>query len=343
MKFPLRPLSISCSIVFGAILLALLLAIGLDLGGFTRTGRIPSARQQAESASPDFVSRMLSGLRLIPNWHRRELAAVMVENHETARPYQEGIREALLVVEFPVEGLIGRFALVFDRDDVPERVGPVRSLRPYFIDALQPMADVVIHAGGSPEAFDRVDRGEIHAINLLRYYEDAERDPDVPEPHNLFVRSENIAKLLPSDLPLAAWPPYAIGTAPTGSSALLVKLNNYNYYHNVTYTFHRLTDSYVRSSGDVADQGSPRNVLILEAPITGVGEHGRLTIPLAGKGTAVLFRSGYLQEGTWSKKGLYDPFVFETEDGKPFLFAPGQTWMTAIPSFDRLSWSDEAE
>ncbi|MDD5751758.1 MAG: DUF3048 domain-containing protein [Candidatus Peribacteraceae bacterium] len=341
MKFPVRPLSIAISIIAGAVLLAALLVIGLDVGGFTKTGPVRTAsraRRQAEQDLPDIGSRMLSGLKLVPNWHRKELVAVMVENHETARPFQEGVDQALLVAEFPVEGLISRFALVFDRDDLPKRIGPVRSLRPYFIDALQPMAGAVIHAGGSPEAFARVEKGDIHAANLLFYYDDAERDDAVPEPHNLFVQSDKIEKLIPEDLPRVAWPPYAIGTPSTGSAALLVELNFYNYYHNVTYTYHRLSDSYIRSSGDVAEQGSPRNVLILETPITDIGEHGRLTIPLEGEGPVALFHSGKVQIGTWSKQGLYEPFVFQTDDGRPFLFDPGQTWMTAVPDMGRLKW-----
>ncbi|MDD5739770.1 MAG: DUF3048 C-terminal domain-containing protein, partial [Candidatus Peribacteraceae bacterium] len=78
--------------------------------------------------------------------------------------------------------------------------------------------------------------------------------------------------------------------------------------------------------------------LVLEMPVTGVGEVGRLTIPVTGKGRALLFSGGKVQEGLWRKKGLMSSFVFETEDGSPLLFAPGQTWVTSLPGFDRVKW-----
>lgn len=335
MKISLRPLTIASSLVIGALLVSFLIVFSL-LPDAKKPGRVTRSPSQEEE--PGVGSWLLSKLKMVPLLPRNELVAIMVENHEYARPYQEGVRDALMVLEFPVEGFISRFALVFEKDDLPERIGPVRSLRPYFIDALQPWVSTVIHAGGSPEAFAKVDKGDIVAKNLLFYYAEAERDATVPEPHNLFIRAEKAEELLTHSFPSTKWPPYRIGAPASGSSALVVSLNYYNPAHNVTYAYQRLPDAYVRSSGDVSDQGSPRNVLILETPVTGIGEHGRLTIPLTGHGRAALFHGGIMQSGVWKKKSLFEPFVFETEDGTPFLFAPGQTWITGVPSFDRLSW-----
>jgi hypothetical protein len=281
---------------------------------------------------------MLATLRAPGLSQQKHLVGVIVENHEDARPYQEGVNRALLVEEFPVEGFITRFALIFDADSFPARVGPVRSLRPYFIDALQPWASTVIHAGGSPEALERAKQGDITANNLLYFYSDADRDESIPAPHNLFLRRERAEELLNSPLPGTRWPPYAIGDPWTGSAATVIQLNFLNPAHDVTYSFSRLSDAYVRSSGTVKRQGSPRNVLLLEVSVTEIGEEGRLTIPVMGRGRALLFHSGKVQEGWWKKTGLNDPFSFTGRDGKPLLFSPGQTWMTVLPDFDRVKW-----
>lgn len=275
------------------------------------------------------------------NWiHRqRSLVAVMVENHERARPFQEGIGDALMIWEFPVEGMITRFAVVFDASALPERIGPVRSLRPYFVDALRPWVPAVIFAGGSPEAFAKVGSGQIVGKNLLYYYGDAERDPSIAEPHNLFVRAEKVTKLLQdASLPATSWPPYFVGASSSGSGASQISINWFNPAHNVRYTYSTLRGAYVRESGDVADQGHPHNILFLEMPVTGIGEAGRLTIPVTGHGRALLFRSGTIQEGRWKKGGLLQDFSFEDRDGGALVFAPGQTWVTVVPELSRVKW-----
>lgn len=284
-------------------------------------------------------STILSKLRIPGDTAQKRLLAVMVENHESARPHQEGIADALMIWEFPVEGFISRFAVVFDADNLPARIGPVRSLRPYFIDALEPWVTAVIHAGASPEAYESAEHGNITALNLLAHYGNAERDTAIPEPHNLFIRREKILQLPGQSLPGTPWPPYAIGDSVSAPEATQITLNFHNPVHDVAYAYSRIRDAYVRSSGSVEDQGHPRNVLVLEMPVTGIGEMGRLTIPVSGHGRALLFSKGKVQAGVWSKKNLLDPFVFESTDGTPLLFAPGQTWVTVLPGFDRVKWS----
>ena len=336
-KGQVRSLGIAVGIVlavfFGSEFLVHLIVPGSSA---SLSGWEPARRRQSGSAFSD--STILSQLRIPSDVPRRRLLAVMIENHEGARPHQEGLRDALLIWEFPVEGFISRFAVVFDADNLPSRIGPVRSLRPYFIDALQPFVSTVIHAGGSPEAFAKVGRGDIAAINLLAHYGSAERDTSIPEPHNLFIRRSNIADLPGAPIIETPWPPFTIGESVSAPAALMVKLNFHNPDHDVVYRYSRIRDAYVRSSGSVSDQGHPRNVLVLEMPVTEVGEMGRLTIPVTGKGRALLFSGEKVQEGLWRKKSLLDAFVFETEDGVPLLFAPGQTWVTSLPGLDRVKW-----
>lgn len=327
---------IVAAVFFGSVFLTRLLLPG---SAATTAGWEPSRIRQEGSAYSD--AALLSGLRIPSDLPRKRLVAVMVENHEGARPFQMGLRDALMIWEFPVEGFISRFAAVFDADDLPKRIGPVRSLRPYYIDALQPFVATVIHAGGSPEAFEKANRGDIDAINLLANGK-GERDETIPAPHNLFIRGSVIRHL--SGLPVvwSPWPAFPVGGTVSGApAARTVTLNFNNPAHDVTYHYDFLRASFIRSSGTVEDQGHPQNVLILEMPVTGVGEYGRLTIPVESKGRALLFRSGTVQEGTWAKNGLLKPFIFAAADGSPFIFAPGQIWATALPSFDRVTWLEE--
>jgi len=339
-KTQVRSLGIAIGIVFAVFFTSAFLVRLIVPGSSAPTaGWAPVRHRQEGSAFSD--STILSQMRIPSDVPRKRLLAVMIENQEAARPHQEGLKDALMIWEFPVEGFISRFAVVFDADALPERVGPVRSLRPYFIDALEPLVSTVIHAGASPEAYAKARSGDITALDLLSHYGNAERDTSIPEPHNLFIRSSKIAELPGASIAETPWPPFVIGNSVTAPAALTVTLNFHNPVHDVVYHYSRIRDAYIRSSGTVEDQGHPRNVLVLEMPVTEVGEMGRLTIPVAGSGRALLFSGGKVQEGGWSKKGLMSSFVFETKDGSPLLFAPGQTWVTSLPGFDRVKWTEE--
>src|SRR3989338_144301 len=285
----------------------------------------------------------LSRLSLLPMGKRkRELVSVMIENHEEARLHHEGLEDALLIWEFPVEGFITRFNVLFDSNDLPEQIGPVRSLRPYFLDALLPWAPPQIHAGGSPEVFERIaEIGTVFTINGLGFPDECLRDEDVPAPHNLFVAGDAVEKLIKEATPkILRWPPYDTGAAQSGSGALKIKIDLLNPTNNITYAYDFFTQSYERTNGATVSRARPKNVLVLEIPVADIGEFGRLNIPLLGKGDALLFRNGTVERVTWRKNSENQWFTFETENGEPLVFAQGLTWVTVQPMLSRVTWKN---
>lgn len=290
------------------------------------------------------ISDVLSRLRLLPFGPReRDLFSIIIENHEDARPYQQGLSKALLIQEYPVEGFITRFLATFAVDDVPALLGPVRSLRPYFVETVLPWKTPLLFAGGSPEAFEHAGSIEgLTTINGLRFPEEFMRDEGVPAPHNLFIDDDAVLSLVENGARVR-WPPYALGPAPGGSGALSILIDYGNPVHNTVYTYDHFSLGYIRDNGGIMSGTRPRNVLILEIPVAFIGEYGRLTIPLTGQGRAVLFREGKATEGVWKRKNLDGWFTLEQESGSPLLFARGQTWMTVVPSMDRVTWSEKRE
>lgn len=300
-------------------------------------------------APPEFLLR----LSLFPDPQRkRRLVGVIVENQEIARLYQQGLEHALFIQEFHVEGMISRFLAIFDMKDLPPVIGPVRSLRPYFVDASQPWVPVIMHAGGSPDAFERVAAfSDLGAVNIL-HFDDEEhplRRADVPAPHNLFLTTDAIYVLLDENLrvagegtmkefPLTLWPPYPTGALqPGGSGATIIRIDYFSVSHNVEYRL--LQDgSYLRINGGTKSTLQPRNALILAMPITEIGALGRLTIPVEGEGALLLFRSGNVYRGRWRKERATAPWEFFTESGEELRFASGATWMTVVPDLGRVEW-----
>lgn len=325
-----------------------------------------------------------------------ELLAFVIENHEDARPYQEGLGEALTVFEFLVEGFISRFAAIFDASSLPPRIGPIRSLRPYFVDALAPWVSAFLYAGGSPEAIERIQEiPNLYYWNGLGFAKHFLRKAGVPAPHDLFIEYAAILDLTKdTELPQKPWPPYKLGQAVSDSGATTITLNFLNPDHNVRYTYHSIIQTYTRVNGGIESEAHPKNILILEAPITEVREYGRLEIPLLGRGRALLFRSGTVTPGVWERgkaeveeqrqtlgadtpastdvafspsdlanappvmpsaagaipryiprvsRDTRDdippkPLRFLGIDGNPLAFAKGQTWITVLPTLERVKW-----
>lgn len=287
---------------------------------------------------------IISKLSMIPGLKKTvPVLAVVIENHEAARPHQQGLDEALLIQEHIVEGLISRFVVFFDSRKLPKVFGPVRSLRRYFIDAFLPYTNVVIHAGGSPDALERAQAGDITAINGLYY--DNSNDTDafiridgIAAPHDLFTGRAHIKGLLPETIDPVKWPPYETGKAQSETDATAIRINFFNPTHNVHYRYLPDVRRYERTNGDTVSEAQPRNVLVLEVPILGEREFGRLDINMQGAGKLALFQSGRVIEGRWSKQTPESNYEFTTLDGDTLKFASGQTWMTVVPSISRVSW-----
>lgn len=75
--------------------------------------------------------------------------AIVVENLEPARP-QWGIETPDIIVEGEVEGGISRMLWIYaDMKTVPDKIGPIRSARPPFIQFSELFDAIYIHWGGS--------------------------------------------------------------------------------------------------------------------------------------------------------------------------------------------------
>ncbi|MDD3186874.1 MAG: DUF3048 domain-containing protein [Bacilli bacterium] len=92
--------------------------------------------------------------------------AVMINNHNEARPYQSGIMDAYLVYEMQVEAGITRLMAVF-KDKDTTRIGSVRSARHTYLDYVMENDAIYVHYGWSYVAEAQVPQLGINNINGL--------------------------------------------------------------------------------------------------------------------------------------------------------------------------------
>ncbi|MBR1718554.1 MAG: DUF3048 domain-containing protein [Bacilli bacterium] len=95
--------------------------------------------------------------------------AVMINNHNQARPYHSGLDKAQIVYEFIVEGGITRMLAIFKDQDV-SRIGPVRSSRHYYLDYALENDAIYVHWGWSPQAESDIRSLGVNNLNGLYDY-----------------------------------------------------------------------------------------------------------------------------------------------------------------------------
>ncbi len=116
---------------------------------------------------------------------------VSTDNVGDAIP-QYGISQADIVYEVPVEGAQSRLEAIY-YGDIPDVVGPCRSVRPYIVDLAREYHAILTHDGWSPDAHAYLDQGvvaDIPAQKYSFYYRTSAKEA----PHNSLVHTEDVLK-----------------------------------------------------------------------------------------------------------------------------------------------------
>lgn len=266
--------------------------------------------------------------------------AIMIENSPDARP-QSGLKQAGVVFEAVAEGGITRFLNIYQQEK-PQLIGPVRSLRMYYVDWLAPFNASVAHVGGSAAALAEIRNGAYRDIDQFFNPATYWRASDRYAPHNVYTSFERLDALnqakgytestftgfsrvdgKPSEAPDAT----SIAVAISGPT------------YNSGYTWDAATNTYIRSQAGAAHldredgQITPSVVVVLKVAMTRVMEDGyRESIATTGTGEAVIFQNGTAQTVTWSKADRASQIKFTDGSGKDVPLVRGQTWISAVPN-----------
>lgn len=275
---------------------------------------------------------------------------VMVENSPGARP-QSGLDLADWVYEIEAEGGITRFmAGYYSR--AAAQIGPIRSVRFYFLHLLKAYGGPIAHAGGNADALDMLARD--------RSYQDMDeiynagswfwRSRDRKAPHNLYTSTELLLKGAKArKYTFRPLPEQTAGEAPGGGDpAVRVGIDFPLNYVKVEW---RWADGrYVRwMNGKVhaMQDGAlvyADNVLVVaathyrtEKSAVAQYEEYQRNIGILGEGEAWFFSGGRMWSGRWRKAAAGNHMEFLL-DGEPFPLAPGITWVAVVPDKKNLTY-----
>ena len=123
---------------------------------------------------------------------------VVVENHSQARP-QWGLTSSDIVFEMVAEGGITRMILMYaDASRLPDKIGPVRSTRHYFLDLAEGYDAIFTHFGQSTYAKQQLQNHDIDNINgyFDGSYFSRDKSRNVDSEHTAYTTKEWVIKAI---------------------------------------------------------------------------------------------------------------------------------------------------
>ncbi|MEP6637946.1 MAG: DUF3048 domain-containing protein [Chloroflexota bacterium] len=271
----------------------------------------------------------------------------MIDDHPDARP-QAGLASASVVWQAPAEGGIPRYMAIF-QEVLPDKLGPVRSSRYYYIAWAAEWRAIYAHSGGSPGALATLrakGTGQwVYNADEYRYSGTFFRVSNRLAPHNLFSSGANLRSLgkrlgARDKAYQAVWkfaPDAPLDARPYGGTISV------RYPYNlITYQYDRTTNTYLRTVGGEKKETdaaagtriAPKNVVVMRmrfGPLND-GHPGapRLEASVTGSGPAWISTNGRTIQGTWKKPSILKPTRFYDSIGNEVTLTVGQTFVQVV-------------
>lgn len=297
-----------------------------------------------------------------------KLVAIMVENHSEARP-QSGLSQASVVYEAPVEANYTRFLLIFPANVSVSEVGPVRSVRPYYLDWLNEYGGAqYMHVGGSPAALEKIIQENVNDLNEFYrgwYYWRSDRRS---APHNVYTSSELWNKALVAyednykNQEYDGWkfatssPNHLITQSPEniqvddlskiGGNEVTkwsgdqvvgeIKVSFLPPVYEAVWKYNTSTNQYVRyqmNQPHTDYDGTPivaDNVIVQKVTSQVLDTVGRLAIDTIGTGEVIVFQNGKMITGTWKKDGRESRTRFYDANNNEIKLNSGKIWIEVV-------------
>jgi hypothetical protein len=292
---------------------------------------------------------------------KRKPLIVMIENHLDARP-QAGLTDADLIYETLVESGITRYMVVFWGKD-SKKVGPIRSVRSYFLDWVSEYDDPPLCNIGQAgyESWEEVIVPEADARSyIIRYniksyswygrnvtWRDKEKynkgiaweHVAYSETQTLWKDAQTLGWVGPAEFESLKFKKDAKKEERSLSQEIEIKflnLSSTNYKVNWIYDID--SNSYKRLLADKPHidennnkQITAKNIIIEHCQYRQTGDrNGRLVFTTIGEGNADIIRDGEVLKGTWKKQDRTSrtKFYYNNEEVE---LNRGQTWIEIVP------------
>ena len=292
----------------------------------------------------------LTGLPMEPEYESNRPIAVMFNNLKAAQP-QIGISQADIIYEVPAEGGITRMMGVYQTLEGIGNLGSIRSTRPYYLELALGHDALLVHAGASPDAYDKIKSWDVDNMDGVNggpsqdvmFWRDSERRKTMGYEHSMLTSGERVLSYLAGgkyqtlhgESYTYAQPFAAEGSAVSGSSVSQFQLK-FSNYKTGEFIYNKELGRYLVSQyggaymdGGCDAQVSAVNVLVLETDVNEIAgdKEGRLTVRTTGSGSGTYFCGGKAVDISWQRESRNAPFVYSTKDGEPLVLQQGNSYV----------------
>ena len=297
----------------------------------TRAGTAPA---RATRAATSTVAPTRSPVESLQRPSRRAIA-VMISNDPEALP-QSGLLEADIVYEAPAEFNLTRLLPIFLTDS-PEKVGPIRSTRSYFVGLAAEYGGGLAHCldvPSVPPIFEDTDAFSLDGCRGLAA-EAFFRDDGRQAPWNLYVDVSLLERHVPD---YGYWGPMALRSRLAGGSRISEAVLTFVKGHQVEWTY-RSGRYYRRQNGrrhmDSGGRQLAADVVVVQMVVTRdtsfFGEAGYHEVDVVDEGDGYILAGGRMMELRWSRQRLDGITKWTSLAGRPVHIPRGQVWVEIMP------------
>lgn len=277
--------------------------------------------------------------------------AVMINNNHSAWPHA-GLQKSFLNYEIVAEGGITRIMALFkDVSDV-EKIGSVRSSRPYYLDYVLENDAIYVHWGGSDQAYSDIRSLGLDHIDGMTYegrYFFRDRSANKTYEHTGFTKMSMINDAI-SDLGLKETTSqdmvfdYSVDEINVNGFEDAIKADNitidYSRYHTTSYVYDEVNKVYKRSMSDknhvdavTGEQYSTKNIITYKVNNKTIDSYGRQKLENIGSGEGYYITNGYAVPITWEKTSRSSKTIYKYKStGKEIKLNDGNTWVHIQPT-----------
>lgn len=278
--------------------------------------------------------------------------AIMLNNLKKALP-QAGVADADIIYEVCAEGGITRMLGVFQSVDGVGEIGTVRSARDYYVSLAAGHDALFLHAGGSPKAYEVIKSWGISAFDCVNgpyegtlFWRDKERRRNAGMEHSVLTSGEKISTLMPTYrarqehkdgyvYPMS----FSKDAVPENGRDANTVTVKFSTYKTGIFTYDAESGQYLVEEygkpyvdANTGEQVAVANVLVLftDQSVIAGDEAGRLKVRTTGTGTGWFACGGRAVEINWSKKDVYSPLTYTTQDGNELIFGIGPSYVNIL-------------
>ncbi len=304
------------------------------------------------------------------SWEKRRPLAVMIENHQEARP-QSGLSSANIVYEAVAEGGITRFMAIFYCNLSDIQVGPVRSARTYYLDWLGEYDGLYGHVGGanSPGPADTLSQIIKYGVKDLNqfsigfpvFWRDYQRlGHPVATEHTMYSTTQKLWEVgakrgwTEKDEDDKSWSggftPWKFKDEKGGGTTTKITVPFWDSgEYVVEWDYDSTTNSYNRKNGGVEHQDlNNKKQLVAKNVVVQFEKESRandgyennlhLLYGTTGSGKALIFQDGNVIEGKWIKATRISRTKYIDSKGLEIQFNKGQIWIQTVPEGSKVTY-----